>query len=86
MELLTWIFLGAIVGWIANTLTGKGQTGCITNILIGMIGSLIGGLVVTFFTEGKIILTAFTDFNLVSLLISVLGAVIFLAILAAVKK
>ncbi len=86
MGLLSWILLGAVAGWIANALTGKGNAGCLTNILVGMLGSLIGGLVVTFFTTGSVKLTAFTDFDIYSILISVLGAVIFLAILKAVQK
>lgn len=86
MGLLSWILLGAIAGWIAHSLTGKGNAGCLTNIIVGVLGSFIGGLVVNFMTLGVISPDTFTGFNIFSLLVSVFGAVIFLAILSAVRK
>jgi len=45
MGIVAWIIFGALVGWIASLLTGQAERrGCLANILIGMVGSLIGGL------------------------------------------
>lgn len=90
MGLILWIIFGAVIGWIANALTGKQGSGCVTNVVIGMIGSIIGGLIVTFITFGGVDVSTFvanlTNFNLVSFLVSIVGAVVFLAVLNAVRK
>ena len=87
MGIISWIVLGFLAGCVASALTGKkAGSGCFPNIIVGMIGSLLGGMLVTLITEGELRITAFTSFNLTSLLISVLGAVIFLAILGAARK
>ncbi len=80
--------MGAIAGWIASVLTGNTEkSGCATNIVRGMIGSLIGGFLVTFLVNGKADLTgAFTKFNLMSLIVSTIGAVVFLGIVNIFKK
>lgn len=90
MGLILWILFGAAVGWAANALTGKQGSGCITNIIVGMVGSIIGGLIVTFITFGGVDVDTFVanliSFNLISFLVSIVGAVVFLAIVNAVRK
>ncbi len=74
MGLLGWIILGGIAGWIAKTATGVGaERGCIFNIVIGVLGSVIGGLVFSWLGEESV-----TGFNLWSLLVATVGAVLFL--------
>jgi len=74
MGLLGWIILGGIAGWIAKGVTGVGtQMGCIFNIAIGVIGSVVGGLIFSYFGEAPI-----TGFNIWSLFVATVGAIIFL--------
>jgi uncharacterized membrane protein YeaQ/YmgE (transglycosylase-associated protein family) len=76
VSILGWLVLGGLAGWIASMITGRNdQQGCIMNIVVGVIGAAIGGAIVGFFgSEGV------TGFNLGSLLVAILGAVVLLAV------
>ena len=81
MGLLGWIILGALAGWIASGLTGRNkQMGAGANIVVGIIGGFIGGFLMNIIGGRGV-----TGFNLWSLIVSVIGAVIFLWIVNAVK-
>jgi uncharacterized membrane protein YeaQ/YmgE (transglycosylase-associated protein family) len=44
MSIIGWVVLGGIAGWIASMITGRNdQMGCITNILAGIVGAIVGG-------------------------------------------
>lgn len=44
MNVVLWIVLGAVAGWIAGSLVkGRGQQGLITNVIVGVVGALVGG-------------------------------------------
>jgi uncharacterized membrane protein YeaQ/YmgE (transglycosylase-associated protein family) len=76
MSILSWIVLGGIAGWLASIVTKRNdQMGCITNILAGVIGAAVGGWVFSWFSGIDV-----TGFNLTSLLVAFVGAVIVLAI------
>ena len=77
MNLLAWIIFGLIAGGLAKFLMpGKDPGGCIVTMLIGIAGALVGGFI------GRALLgrDAATGFDLVSLLLAVLGAVILLVL------
>ncbi len=88
MSLIVWIIVGAIAGWIASIIVGtNAQQGLISDIIVGMIGSVVGGALVIFLQTGTLDLnTAFTGFNLVSILVSILGAVVLLAMVKALRR
>lgn len=44
---LSWIFIGLIAGWIAGHLTRGRGFGCVVNVLLGLIGAVIGGWIFT---------------------------------------
>jgi len=76
MSLLGWIILGALAGWIASIIMGRNdRMGCITNIIVGVIGAFLGGWIFSLFGG-----TPMTGFNLWSLLVAIVGAVVLLAI------
>lgn len=82
MGVIAWLVLGALSGWIANKLIGKNSsTGLIDNIIIGIIGSFIGGFVFNFFGAKTI-----TGLNLHSIFVSVVGACILLWIINQIRK
>lgn len=87
MSLLIWIVVGAIAGWLASmVMNTDAQQGGFANIVIGMIGSLIGGFLYTLLFRGDAdFTTAFTSFNLASILVSTVGAIVFLAIVKALR-
>jgi uncharacterized membrane protein YeaQ/YmgE (transglycosylase-associated protein family) len=76
MGIISWIVLGGLAGWLASIVMKRNdQMGCITNIIAGIVGGVVGGWVFSLF--GK---TGVTGFNLPSLLVAFVGAVIVLAI------
>ena len=80
MEFIGWIILGALAGWLASIVTGRNaQMGCLANIIVGIVGGMIGGWVMSFFGGQGV-----TGFNIPSLLVAVLGAVILLFIWNAI--
>ena len=76
MGILSWIVLGGISGWLASIVTKRNdQMGCLTNIIAGILGAVVGGWVFGFFGGSGV-----TGFNLPSLLVAFVGAVVVLAI------
>lgn len=74
MSILGWIVLGALAGWIASIIVGTdAQMGAIANIIVGIVGAFIGGFLVSFI-GGQ----GFTGFNLWSLIVAIIGAVVLL--------
>ncbi len=81
MGIILWIVFGALAGWIASIIMKTdAQQGGWANIAVGIVGAMIGGFLMSFFGQ-----TGVTGFNLYSLLVAVLGAVVFIAILRALR-
>lgn len=80
MSILIWIVFGAVAGWLAHLLTGRGG-GLITNIIVGIIGAFIGGWIMSLLGG-----TGVGGFNLYSLFVAVLGAVVLLVVLGLIKR
>ena len=76
MSFLTWIIFGGLAGWIASMLLGRNnRMGCLANVIIGVVGAMLGGWL------GSILFNvSITGFNIRSLAIAVVGAVILLGI------
>ncbi|HMX19024.1 MAG TPA: GlsB/YeaQ/YmgE family stress response membrane protein [Anaerolineales bacterium] len=74
MNFLVWIIFGAIAGWVASIIMKRNkQMGALANIIVGVLGAFIGGYIMDFFgAEGV------TGFNVPSLLVAILGAVLLL--------
>jgi uncharacterized membrane protein YeaQ/YmgE (transglycosylase-associated protein family) len=75
-----YIIIGALAGWIAGKIVKGGGSGILLNIVIGIIGALIGGFLLSFFLDTGAGGWWFTLFT------AILGSVILLAILGAVRK
>lgn len=76
MGIISWIILGGLAGWVASMIMGRNdQMGCITNILVGVVGGVLGGLIMNVFGA-----TGVTGFNLRSFLVALVGAVVLLFI------
>jgi len=82
MGIISWIVLGGVAGWLASIITKRNdQMGCITNIIAGIVGAAVGGFVFGLFGG-----TGVTGFNLTSLLVALVGAVIVLAVVNLVTR
>ncbi|SFX28791.1 GlsB/YeaQ/YmgE family stress response membrane protein [Marinospirillum alkaliphilum] len=79
MGIIIWLIMGGLVGWIASMIMGtNAQQGIILNIVVGIVGALIGGwLISPMFGYGSIN----EGITVMSFVVSLIGAVILLAIL-----
>lgn len=80
MGIILWIIFGALVGWLASSIM-KTNDGLVMDIIIGIIGAVIGGWIMS--ALGK---TGVSGFNFYSFLVALLGAVVLIAIVKAVRK
>lgn len=78
--LLSWILIGAAAGAIARWLSGTRGRGCLMDMIVGIVGAVIGGAIFRLLGGA-----GFTGFNLYSLAVAVVGAVIFLWLAKAVR-
>jgi len=81
MSLLVWIIFGALCGWIASIIAGTdARQGAIANIVVGIIGAFFGGFLMSLVGQGGV-----NGFNLYSVLVAILGAVVLLWIYKAIS-
>ena len=79
MNFIIWLVVGGLIGWVASMIMRTdAQQGVILNVVVGIVGSLLGGwLIAPLFGTGTI---NQNDFSIMGLLASLIGAVILLAI------
>lgn len=82
LSLIVWIIVGALAGWIASMIMKTdAEMGALANIIVGIVGALLGGWLVGLFglevAEGEL--------SIPSILTAILGAVVLLAIIKAVR-
>ncbi len=76
MTILVWIIFGGLVGWIASIIMKtNAQMGIISNIVVGIVGALLGGFLAQAMGIGDV-----TGFNVMSFIIALAGAVLLLGI------
>jgi uncharacterized membrane protein YeaQ/YmgE (transglycosylase-associated protein family) len=81
MSIIAWLVLGLIAGFIASRIVNKTGAGIILDIVLGIVGALVGGFLFSLFgTEGV------TGLNLYSLLVAVVGAIVVLLIYHAIRR
>ena len=80
MGLLTWIIVGLIAGWLAGLIMKGGGYGVVGDIILGIIGAVVGG-----FLAGALfgIPDPISGFDLTTLVVAFLGAVVVVAIVRA---
>lgn len=72
MNIIFWVVLGAISGWIASIIMGtNARQGLLMDIILGIVGAFVGGLVMSLFGQEGV-----TGFNIYSFIVAVVGAVI----------
>ena len=75
MSFLAWIVLGLVAGFIGSKLVNKTGEGLIRDVLLGVVGAFIGGYLFSLFGASGV-----TGLNIYSLLVAVVGAVVFLIV------
>jgi uncharacterized membrane protein YeaQ/YmgE (transglycosylase-associated protein family) len=80
MNIILWIILGAAAGWIADMITTSAH-GMLEDIILGVIGAFVGGFILNFFGQPGV-----TGFNIYSLIVAVIGAVVLIFLGRIVHK
>lgn len=85
MNLIIWLIAGGIIGWIASLMMGTdAQQGILLNIIVGVVGAFLAGMLLTpLFGVGTI---NQDNFSLPAMLVSLVGAVILLAIVNLFRR
>jgi uncharacterized membrane protein YeaQ/YmgE (transglycosylase-associated protein family) len=82
VNLILWVILGGVAGWIASMLMKRdGQMGALANIVVGIVGAVLGG-----FLFNLVGLTGDTGFNLWTLLVAIVGAVVLLFFVGLIQR
>lgn len=82
INIILWIILGAVAGWIASIIMKRdAQMGALANIVVGIVGAILGG-----FLFNLLGLPGDTGFNLWTLFVAIIGAVILIFIVGALRR
>jgi len=81
MSILAWIVLGLVAGFIGSKIVNKSGEGFILDIVLGIVGSVVGGWLFSTFGASGV-----TGLNLYSLVVAVIGAVVVLVAYHAIRK
>ena len=79
MSVLGWIVLGLISGFVASKVVNDRGEGCFLNIALGLVGAMVGGFIFSAIGGSSI-----TGFNLYSMLVAIVGAIVALLLWHAI--
>jgi uncharacterized membrane protein YeaQ/YmgE (transglycosylase-associated protein family) len=81
MSIIGWVVLGLIAGFVASKIVNKTGEGVIVDIVLGIVGAIVGGII--FNAVGEV---GVTGFNLWSMFVAVIGAIVILVIYHALFR
>lgn len=81
MSIIAWLVVGLIAGWIGSMIVNKGGEGLIMDIVLGVVGALVGGFLFNMLGH-----SGATGINLYSIFVAVVGSVVVLLIYHAVFR
>jgi uncharacterized membrane protein YeaQ/YmgE (transglycosylase-associated protein family) len=81
MSILAWLVLGLLAGFIGSKLVNKSGEGVILDIVLGIVGALLGGLLFNAFGAPGV-----TGLNIYSLFVAVIGSIVFLVLYHAIFR
>lgn len=86
INFILWLLFGALVGWLASMVMGTdAQQGAILNIIVGIVGAFLGGLIFSMLGIGGTTINQ-NDFSLSALLVSFVGAIVLLGIVNLFRR
>ena len=77
MSILAWLVVGLIAGWLAGQVMKGGGYGLVGDIVVGVIGALVGGFLAGVFFGGDYL----SGINITSIIVAFLGAIVLIAVL-----
>ena len=79
MSIIGWIILGLIAGFIGSKIVNKTGEGFFLDIVLGIVGAIVGGFIFT-----AVGATGVTGFNLYSMFVAIVGAIVVLVLYHAI--
>jgi uncharacterized membrane protein YeaQ/YmgE (transglycosylase-associated protein family) len=79
MGIIAWLVIGLVAGFIGSKIVNHTGSGIIMDIVLGVVGAFVGGFIFNFFGHSGV-----TGFNIYSLLVATVGAVVVLFIFHAI--
>lgn len=81
MGILLWIIFGGIIGWVAPLIMNTDQEQeALLYVIIGVVGAVVGGWLISFFGESGII-----GFNLYNFVVALIGAIMLIVVTKALR-
>jgi uncharacterized membrane protein YeaQ/YmgE (transglycosylase-associated protein family) len=85
MNIIIWLVVGGLIGWVASMIMRTdGQQGLVLNVVVGIVGAFLGGFLLSPLLGAGTVNSG--DFSIAGLGVSLLGAVILLAIVNLVRR
>ena len=85
MNFIIWLIVGGVIGWLASiVMKTNGQQGIILNVVVGIVGALLGGWLISPLVSAGTINQ--DNFSMPALLVSFVGAAILLAIVNLFRR
>ena len=85
MNIIIWLVVGGLIGWVASMIMNTdGQQGIVLNVIVGIVGAMLGGWFISPLVGAGTINNS--SFSAGSLVVSLLGAVILLAIVNLFRR
>lgn len=75
MSILAWIMLGLLAGFIGSKIVNRSGEGLVLDIILGVVGAVVGGFLFNQFGAAGV-----SGFNLYSLVVAVIGAIVVLVL------
>jgi uncharacterized membrane protein YeaQ/YmgE (transglycosylase-associated protein family) len=83
IDIIGWLVIGLIAGWLASMIMGRGGYGIIGDIVVGVVGAFIGGFIARLLNVGGP--SAADATNWTSFIFALIGAIILIAVLRALS-
>lgn len=83
MGILSWLIVGLVAGWLAGMVMKGGGYGVIGDIVLGIVGALVGGFIASALFGAP---DAVNGINIISIIVAFLGAVVVVAIVRGVSR
>ena len=81
MSIIAWIILGLVAGFIASKIVNRKGEGIILDILLGIVGAVVGGWLFSLFGRHGV-----TGLNIYSFIVAIIGGVVFLVIYHVIRR
>ncbi|WP_428488397.1 GlsB/YeaQ/YmgE family stress response membrane protein [Rhodopila sp.] len=81
MSIIAWLILGLVAGFIASKVVNKSGEGLLLDIVLGIVGAVVGGFLFSLVGAAPV-----TGFNIYSLIVAVIGAIVVLVIYHAIAR